>query len=49
MCERVIPLQGNEFLFEVSVSKVFCPGREFRIVKVPDDIEKYLEKKQQSM
>lgn len=43
MCERVIPPQDNEFLFEVSVSKVFGPGREFRIVQVPYDIEKCLE------
>nr|KAF6341679.1 methylmalonyl-CoA mutase [Myotis myotis] len=51
MCGGVIPPQDYEFLFEVGVSNVFGPGTRIpkAAVQVLDDIEKCLEKKQQSM
>ncbi|XP_011815825.1 PREDICTED: methylmalonyl-CoA mutase, mitochondrial [Colobus angolensis palliatus] len=51
MCGGVIPPQDYEFLFEVGVSNVFGPGTRIpkAAVQVLDDIEKYLEKKQQSV
>ncbi|XP_045246939.2 methylmalonyl-CoA mutase, mitochondrial [Macaca fascicularis] len=51
MCGGVIPPQDYEFLFEVGVSNVFGPGTRIpkAAVQVLDDIEKCLEKKQQSV
>ncbi|KAL4681012.1 hypothetical protein H8957_007108 [Semnopithecus entellus] len=51
MCGGVIPPQDYEFLFEVGVSNVFGPGTRIpkAAVQVLDDIEKCLEKKQQSI
>uniref|UniRef100_A0A8D0ICI1 Methylmalonyl-CoA mutase, mitochondrial n=1 Tax=Sus scrofa TaxID=9823 RepID=A0A8D0ICI1_PIG len=51
MCGGVIPPQDYEFLFEVGVSNVFGPGTRIpkAAVQVLNDIEKCLEKKQQSM
>ncbi|XP_010332290.1 methylmalonyl-CoA mutase, mitochondrial isoform X1 [Saimiri boliviensis] len=51
MCGGVIPPQDYEFLFEVGVSNVFGPGTRIpkAAVEVLDDIEKCLEKKQQSV
>ncbi|XP_054578081.1 methylmalonyl-CoA mutase, mitochondrial isoform X1 [Eptesicus fuscus] len=51
MCGGVIPPQDYEFLYEVGVSNVFGPGTRIpkAAVQVLDDIEKCLEKKQQSM
>ncbi|KAG3289597.1 methylmalonyl-CoA mutase, mitochondrial [Ictidomys tridecemlineatus] len=50
MCGGVIPPQDYEFLYEVGVSNVFGPGTRIpkAAVQVLDDIEKCLEKKQQS-
>ncbi|XP_058518232.1 methylmalonyl-CoA mutase, mitochondrial isoform X2 [Ochotona princeps] len=50
MCGGVIPPQDYDFLFEVGVSNVFGPGTRIpkAAVQVLDDIEKCLEKKQQS-
>uniref|UniRef100_A0A8D0WPZ4 Methylmalonyl-CoA mutase, mitochondrial n=2 Tax=Sus scrofa TaxID=9823 RepID=A0A8D0WPZ4_PIG len=51
ICGGVIPPQDYEFLFEVGVSNVFGPGTRIpkAAVQVLNDIEKCLEKKQQSM
>uniref|UniRef100_H9FUQ7 Methylmalonyl-CoA mutase, mitochondrial n=1 Tax=Macaca mulatta TaxID=9544 RepID=H9FUQ7_MACMU len=51
MCGGVIPPQDYEFLFEVGVSNVFGPGTRIpkAAIQVLDDIEKCLEKKQQSV
>ncbi|XP_008069238.1 methylmalonyl-CoA mutase, mitochondrial [Carlito syrichta] len=50
MCGGVIPPQDYEFLFDVGVSNVFGPGTRIpnAAIQVLDDIEKCLEKKQQS-
>ncbi|KAB1262048.1 Methylmalonyl-CoA mutase; mitochondrial [Camelus dromedarius] len=50
-CGGVIPPQDYEFLFEAGVAKIFGPGTRIpkAAVQVLDDIEKCLEKKQQSM
>nr|KAF6506594.1 methylmalonyl-CoA mutase [Rousettus aegyptiacus] len=51
MCGGVIPPQDYEFLLEVGVSNIFGPGTRIpkAAVQVLNDIEKCLEKKQQSM
>nr|XP_045012820.1 methylmalonyl-CoA mutase, mitochondrial [Jaculus jaculus] len=50
MCGGVIPPQDYDFLYEAGVSNVFGPGTRIpkSAVQVLDDIEKNLEKKQQS-
>nr|XP_020849525.1 methylmalonyl-CoA mutase, mitochondrial isoform X2 [Phascolarctos cinereus] len=51
VCGGVIPPQDYEFLYNVGVAHVFGPGTRIpkAAVQVLDDIEKSLEKKQQSM
>ncbi|XP_072498507.1 methylmalonyl-CoA mutase, mitochondrial [Notamacropus eugenii] len=51
VCGGVIPPQDYEFLYKVGVANVFGPGTRIpkAAVQVLDDIEKSLEKKQQSM
>ncbi|XP_037699276.1 methylmalonyl-CoA mutase, mitochondrial isoform X2 [Choloepus didactylus] len=51
MCGGVIPPQDYEYLFEVGVVNIFGPGTRIpnAAIQVIDDIEKCLEKKQQSI
>uniref|UniRef100_A0A8C3U6D9 Methylmalonyl-CoA mutase, mitochondrial n=1 Tax=Catharus ustulatus TaxID=91951 RepID=A0A8C3U6D9_CATUS len=51
MCGGVIPPQDYDFLYEAGVANVFGPGTRIpkAAVQVLDDIEKCLEKRQQSM
>ncbi|XP_006000985.1 methylmalonyl-CoA mutase, mitochondrial [Latimeria chalumnae] len=51
ICGGVIPPQDYQFLYESGVSSIFGPGTRITMaaVQVLDDIEKNLEKRQQSM
>ncbi|XP_044531707.1 methylmalonyl-CoA mutase, mitochondrial [Gracilinanus agilis] len=51
MCGGVIPPQDYEFLYNIGVANVFGPGTRIpkAAVQVLEDIEKCLEKKQESM
>ncbi|XP_010171095.1 methylmalonyl-CoA mutase, mitochondrial-like, partial [Antrostomus carolinensis] len=51
MCGGVIPPQDYDFLYEAGVTNVFGPGTRIpkAAVQVLDEIEKCLEKRQQSM